>query len=205
MTTRQEHSDTVPAGLRQTVIASRAKDFGSVQVNDEPPAGFDARPHNCHKPVDVLSRTRLGPYEIVATIGAGSMGEVYRATDTNLKRQVAIKVLPDAVAGDAERLVRFQREAEVLALLNHPNIAQIYGLEKSNDVTALVMELVEGLTLADRISAWRHSAPRRLAHREADRATPKSGDPASRDTVAGQRGADCAQRGGVVEHSVRVK
>ena len=76
----------------------------------------------------------------------------YRATDTNLKRQVAIKVLPDAVAGDAERLVRFQREAEVLALLNHPNIAQIYGLERSNDVTALVMELVEGPTLADRIS-----------------------------------------------------
>jgi eukaryotic-like serine/threonine-protein kinase len=98
------------------------------------------------------SGSRLGPYEIVAIIGAGGMGEVYRATDTNLKRQVAIKVLPDAVAGDPERLVRFQREAEVLALLNHPNIAQIYGLEKSNDVTALVMELVEGPTLADRIS-----------------------------------------------------
>ena len=98
------------------------------------------------------SGSRLGPYEIVATLGAGGMGEVYRATDTNLKRQVAIKVLPDAVAGDAERLVRFQREAEVLALLNHPNIAQIYGLERSNDVTALVMELVEGPTLADRIS-----------------------------------------------------
>jgi len=98
------------------------------------------------------SGSRLGPYEIVATIGVGGMGEVYRATDTNLKRQVAIKVLPDAVAGDAERLVRFQREAEVLAVLNHPSIAQIYGLEKSNAVTALVMELVEGPTLADRIS-----------------------------------------------------
>src|SRR5689334_5146121 len=98
------------------------------------------------------SGSRLGPYEIVATIGAGGMGEVYRATDTNLKRQVAIKVLPDTVARDAERLVRFQREAEVLALLNHPNIAQIYGLEKSSGVTALVMEMVEGPTLADRIS-----------------------------------------------------
>jgi eukaryotic-like serine/threonine-protein kinase len=80
------------------------------------------------------------------------MGEVYRATDTNLKRQVAIKVLPSAVAGDAERLVRFQREAEMLAALNHPNIAHIHGLEKSDGRIALVMELVEGPTLADRIA-----------------------------------------------------
>ena len=79
------------------------------------------------------------------------MGEVYRATDTNLKRAVAIKVLPDAVAGDAERLARFQREAEVLAALNHPNIAAIYRLERAGAVFALVMELVEGPTLADRI------------------------------------------------------
>ena len=96
--------------------------------------------------------TRLGPYEITAQIGAGGMGEVYQATDTNLKRSVAIKVLPESVAGDAERLARFQREAEVLAALNHPNIAAIYGLEKSEGTTALVMELVEGPTLADRIT-----------------------------------------------------
>ena len=95
--------------------------------------------------------TRLGPYEVSAAIGAGGMGEVYRATDTNLKRQVALKVLPDALAADAERLARFQREAEVLASLNHPNIAVLYGLEKSAGITALVMELVEGPTLADRI------------------------------------------------------
>jgi eukaryotic-like serine/threonine-protein kinase len=80
------------------------------------------------------------------------MGEVYRATDTNLKRSVAIKVLPASVAADAERLARFQREAEVLAALNHPNIAQIHGLEKSDGTIALVMELVEGPTLADRIT-----------------------------------------------------
>jgi serine/threonine-protein kinase len=96
--------------------------------------------------------TRLGPYEITAPLGVGGMGEVYRATDTNLKRQVAIKVLPSAVAADAERLARFQREAEVLAALNHPNIAHLYGLEKSNGTVALVMELVEGPTLADRIA-----------------------------------------------------
>jgi serine/threonine protein kinase len=81
------------------------------------------------------------------------MGEVYQATDTNLKRQVAIKVLPESVAGDAERLARFQREAEVLAQLNHPTIAQIHGLERADGHSALVMELVEGPTLADRIAS----------------------------------------------------
>jgi serine/threonine protein kinase len=96
--------------------------------------------------------TRFGPYEITAPIGVGGMGEVYRATDTKLKRQVAIKVLPASVAGDAERLARSQREAEVLASLNHPNIAAIYGLEEADGVNALVMELVEGPTLADRIA-----------------------------------------------------
>jgi serine/threonine protein kinase/Tol biopolymer transport system component len=97
---------------------------------------------------------RLGPYEITAQIGVGGMGEVYRATDTHLKRSVAIKVLPDAVSADPERLARFQREAEVLASLNHPNIAQVYGLEKSQAIgSALVMELVEGPTLAERIAA----------------------------------------------------
>jgi len=96
--------------------------------------------------------TRLGAYEISALIGVGGMGEVYRATDTQLKRAVAIKVLPDAVSTDPERLSRFRREAEVLASLNHPHIAQIYGLETSGAAFALVMELVEGLTLADRIA-----------------------------------------------------
>src|SRR5215831_18673191 len=79
------------------------------------------------------------------------MGEVYRATDTNLKRQVALKVLPAAFVTDSDRLARFQREAEVLAKLNDPHIAQIYGLEKTGGVTALAMELVDGKTLADRI------------------------------------------------------
>ncbi len=96
--------------------------------------------------------TRLGPYEVTAQIGVGGMGEVYRATDTKLKRQVAIKVLPASLATDADRLARFQREAEVLASLNHPNIAAIYGLEDTTDAKALVMELVEGPTLADRIA-----------------------------------------------------
>jgi len=97
--------------------------------------------------------TRLGPYEVLSVIGAGGMGEVYRATDINLKRQVAIKVLPVSVALDADRLARFQREAEVLAALNHPNISNIFGLERSDVGTiALAMELVEGPTLADRIA-----------------------------------------------------
>jgi serine/threonine protein kinase len=83
---------------------------------------------------------KLGPHEIVAPLGAGGMGEVYRARDTKLKRDVALKVLPDAFARDPGRMVRFQREAEVLASLNHPNIAAIYGVEER----ALIMELVEG-------------------------------------------------------------
>ena len=102
--------------------------------------------------VTIVPGTRVGPYEVLELIGEGGMGEVYRATDTNLKRAVAIKVLPDTVVADADRLARFQREAEVLARLNHPNIAQIYGLEKFEGGTALVMELVEGPTLADRIA-----------------------------------------------------
>ena len=96
--------------------------------------------------------TRLGPYEITAQIGVGGMGEVYRATDTTLSRQVAIKVLPESLASDAERIARFEREAKTLASLNHTNIAQIYGFEKSSGVHALVMELVEGPTLAERIA-----------------------------------------------------
>jgi Tol biopolymer transport system component/tRNA A-37 threonylcarbamoyl transferase component Bud32 len=96
--------------------------------------------------------TRLGPYEVTAPLGAGGMGEVYRATDTVLKRHVALKVLLPEVANDSERVARFQREAEVLASLNHPNIAHLYGLDRSNGTLALVMELVEGPTLADRIA-----------------------------------------------------
>jgi Tol biopolymer transport system component len=101
--------------------------------------------------VALTAGTRLGPYEITAQIGVGGMGEVWCATDTNLGRQVAIKILPDAFAHDPERLARFEREARTLALLNHPNIAQIYGLEKTDSIRALVMELVDGPTLADRI------------------------------------------------------
>ena len=96
--------------------------------------------------------SKLGVYEVTAKIGAGGMGEVYRAHDTSLDRDVAIKVLPDAFATDPERLARFEREAKVLASLNHPNIAAIYGLEKSQDTRALILELVEGPTLQDRIA-----------------------------------------------------
>ena len=96
--------------------------------------------------------TRLGAYEIVGLIGAGGMGEVYRARDTKLDREVAIKVLPEVFVSDSDRIARFAREAKTLAALNHPNIAAIYGLEESNGVNALVLELVEGPTLADRIA-----------------------------------------------------
>ena len=96
--------------------------------------------------------TRLGVYEVVASIGEGGMGQVFRARDTKLDRDVAIKILPEAFAHDADRLARFQREAKTLASLNHPNIAAIHGLEESGGVTALVMELVEGDDLSQRIA-----------------------------------------------------
>src|SRR5213595_2108328 len=96
--------------------------------------------------------TKLAHYEITSHLGTGGMGEVYQATDSKLGRSVAIKLLPVEFASDPERLSRFQREAQVLASLNHPNIAHIYGLERTGDSRALVLELVDGPTLADRIA-----------------------------------------------------
>src|SRR5438477_11020402 len=95
--------------------------------------------------------TKIGVYEVLALIGAGGMGEVYRARDTRLNREVALKVLPEIFSRDSQRMARFEREAKLLASLNHPNIAAIYGLEESGPIRALIMELVEGPTLADRI------------------------------------------------------
>jgi serine/threonine protein kinase len=105
--------------------------------------------------VGLTAGTKLGPYEIVSPLGAGGMGEVYRARDTKLNRDVALKVLPESLAHDAERMARFEREAQVLASLNHPNIAAIYGLEESGPTRALVMELVEGQTLSEVVGARR--------------------------------------------------
>jgi Tol biopolymer transport system component/tRNA A-37 threonylcarbamoyl transferase component Bud32 len=105
------------------------------------------------------SGSTLGPYRILSVLGAGGMGEVYRARDTKLNRDVALKVLPEVLARDPERMARFQREAQVLAAMNHPNIAAIYGLEESDGLRALVMELVEGPTLAERIGATRPLTP----------------------------------------------
>ena len=126
-----------PCGATQDLLSPRGRLAGPILIAN---------------PLAVTPGTRLGPYEILSALGAGGMGEVYRATDTNLKRQVALKVLPASLAGDADRLARFQREAEVLAALNHPNIAAIYGLERTPDCTALVMELVEGEDLSQRIA-----------------------------------------------------
>jgi Tol biopolymer transport system component len=101
--------------------------------------------------VTLANGSQLGPYSVVSPLGSGGMGEVYRARDARLNRDVAVKVLPDSFSQDADRLARFQREAQVLASLNHPNIAAIYGLEEANGVRALVMELVDGVTLAERL------------------------------------------------------
>src|SRR5688572_9452888 len=108
--------------------------------------------------------SRLGPYEVTSLLGAGGMGEVYRARDTKLNRDVAIKVLPELFAADAERLARFTREAQTLASLNHPNIAAIYGIEDG----ALVMELVEGEDLSEIIQSS-EAGPSAFAKAPADR------------------------------------
>ena len=101
--------------------------------------------------MSLTAGTRIGVFEILQALGAGGMGEVYRARDTKLKRDVAIKILPTEFSQDDDRLSRFQREAEVLASLNHPNIAAIYDLQEANELRFLVLELVEGETLAERI------------------------------------------------------
>jgi serine/threonine protein kinase len=118
--------------------------------------GLKTKIKSCDNPAQIMALaigTKLGPYEIQSPIGAGGMGEVYRARDTRLGRDVAIKILPEGFARDAERMARLRREAQVLASLNHPNIAAIYGFEDSGATHALVMELVEGPTLAERIKA----------------------------------------------------
>jgi eukaryotic-like serine/threonine-protein kinase len=100
----------------------------------------------------IRSGTRIGPYEVLSLLGAGGMGEVYRARDGNLQRDVAIKLLPSLFSRDPDRLARFERESRVLASLNHPNIAAIYAVERLDDRRALVLEFVEGPTLADRVA-----------------------------------------------------
>ena len=101
--------------------------------------------------MSLASGSRLGPYEVVSLLGSGGMGEVYRARDARLGRDVALKVLPEALAANPERLARFEREAKTLAALNHPLIASIYGFEQSGATSALVMELVEGEDLSQRL------------------------------------------------------
>ena len=112
---------------------------------------------------------RLGPYEVTGGLGAGGMGVVLRARDTKLDRDVALKVLPEAFTADPDRLARFEREAKVLASLNHPNIGSIYGLEEAEGVRALVLELVDGPTLADRIAQGLVRPDEALPHCQADR------------------------------------
>lgn len=108
----------------------------------------------------IAAGTRFGAYEIVVLLGAGGMGEVYRARDTRLQREVALKVLPEPVASDPDRRARFAREAQALAALNHPNIATIHGIEESAAVSALVMELIEGETLEEKLASGSRNADR---------------------------------------------
>jgi Tol biopolymer transport system component/serine/threonine protein kinase len=156
------------AAKRQAFLASRCVGDSSLRREVEAMLGAHQQDSGFGEPAAVLptpldapssgsgvtlvAGTRVGPYEIVSLLDVGGMGAVYRARDSRLRRDVAVKVLLPAVVGDADRLARFAREARVLASLNHPHIAQVFGLEESNGVQALVMELVEGPTLADRVA-----------------------------------------------------
>src|SRR5215510_3512558 len=129
---------------------------------------------------------RVGPYEILALLGAGAMGQIYRARDTNLGRSAAIKVLPDAFLQDPERVARFHREAKVLASLSHPNIASVYGWEQCGASSALVMELVEGHPLSELI--------------------PRKGMPVDKAielSIQIARGLEAAHRAGVVHRDLK--
>jgi serine/threonine protein kinase len=136
------------AGLRRQIELLLAKEENAGSFLETPAIGYTAATQTAAQrtPETLLGR-QFGPYQIVSPLGAGGMGEVYRAHDSKLGRDVAIKMLPAEFAGDPDRLARFRREARTLASLNHPNIAAIYGLEESGDADCLVLELVEGETL----------------------------------------------------------
>ena len=146
--------DEVESLLRYEPHRSRFLETPAAVVANDIPGGLDAS--------QMIGR-QLGPYTIVAPLGAGGMGEVYRARDSKLGRDVAIKILPSHFTADPERRARFAREARLLATLNHPHIGAIYGLEETDGVTALVLELVEGPTLADRLARGPLPVPEALA------------------------------------------
>jgi serine/threonine-protein kinase len=140
-------------------MAARAEDWRRV-TNLIEPGHLTVRPQFCgslsynraHIFMALSPGTRLGPYQITTVLGVGGMGEVYRAHDTASSATLPSRFLPDSFSSDSHRIARFAREAEMLAALNHPNIAALYGVEEGSDARALVMELVEGETLADRIA-----------------------------------------------------
>jgi serine/threonine protein kinase len=137
--------------LKREVESLLAQPASALGFLNEPAIGGDVQIHEERSTSELIGR-QIGAYQVQALIGTGAMGRVYRARDTKLGREVAIKILPPAFTFDPERRARFDREARVLAALNHPNIATIYGVEDFDGVPALVLELVTGETLAERIA-----------------------------------------------------
>src|SRR5262245_10582899 len=150
-----EGDETLRADVERLLAADdRAGDFLNAPAWEGAARALAATKTSSGRAMPLVG-AHIGPYDVLAPLGVGGMGEVYRARDTTLNRDVALKVLPDAFALDADRVARFRREANVLASLNHPNVAAIYGFEEAGEVKALVLELVEGPTLADRIAGNR--------------------------------------------------
>src|SRR5438105_15107319 len=142
-------------GVRQEVESLLAQPASSENFLGQPAVAVAEALGN--PATSMLTGRRLGAYEVLDLVGTGGMGEVYRARDTRLRRDVAVKVLPPLFAADPDRRARFEREARLLAALNHPHIGAIYGFEEAEGVHALVLELIEGETLAERIAARRDS------------------------------------------------
>ena len=138
--------------LQRDVESLLGREAAAADFLESPPAAFGADRALSTVTPALVQGQRLGPYVIAERLGAGGMGEVFRAQDTRLRRDVAIKILPSALTSNHERLVRFEREARHLASLNHPNIGAIYGLETLDGAPALILELVPGETLAERIA-----------------------------------------------------
>ena len=155
--------------LRQEVASLLQYESASARFLETPAVAAVAdAAGGSHEDAGMVGRT-LGPYTIGTPLGVGGMGEVYRARDTRLGRDVAIKIMAADFTADPERRARFAREARVLATLNHPHIGAIYGLEEADGVTALVLELVEGPTLADRLERGFAAGGAGLGHRPPDR------------------------------------
>ena len=191
-------------GLRREAEALLAQDGAAASFLATPAMAMAARELDAGPAL--AAGQQFGPYTIVSRLGAGGMGEVYRARDPTLRRDVAIKVLPTLFTRDPERLARFEREAQLLASLNHPNIATIHGLEHVDGIHALVLEVVEGETLAERLQSAASGSPRHRSRSHGDDGRSRAGLPLAEALTIAQQIAEAleaAHEQGVIHRDLK--